>query len=141
WRGRDYLGLGCGAWGTVTENGQGVRYRNTRSIDHYLAHSEDWHTLNVLALQNGAHRPLVEQVETVDATTRLSERILLGLRLKEGVDLDEAAEQCGAVAWTPARSKAIDRLLARGRLHRYGSRIRIAQDAWLFADATISELL
>jgi oxygen-independent coproporphyrinogen-3 oxidase len=141
WKGRDYLGLGCGAWGTITQAGQGVRYRNTRSIDHYLGHHADWNTLNVLAAKDAQHRPLVEQVETVDAATRLSERILLGLRLKEGVDLDEAAAQCGAVAWTPNRTKAIDRLLVRGRLQREGSRIRIAQDAWLFADATISELL
>jgi oxygen-independent coproporphyrinogen-3 oxidase len=141
WQGRDYLGLGCGAWGTVTEEGHGVRYRNTRSIDHYLARAADWSTLNVLAVQDAAHRPLVEQVETVDATTRLSERLLLGLRLKEGVNLDEASAQCAAVAWTPARTKAIDRLVARGRLQREGSRIRIAQDAWLLADATISELL
>jgi oxygen-independent coproporphyrinogen-3 oxidase len=133
--------LGCGAWGTVTENGQGVRYRNTRSIDHYLAHGADWDTLGALTVQDPTHRPLVEQVETIDAATRLSERILLGLRLKEGVDMDEAAAQCEAPVWTPARTKAIDRLLARGRLHRDGSRIRIAQDAWLFADATISELL
>lgn len=141
WQGRDYLGLGCGAWGTVTNHGRGVRYRNTRNIDHYLAHSADWQTLDLLTPADPVHRPLVEQVETIDAQIRLSERILLGLRLKSGLDVDEAAAQCGAAMWTPTRNKAVERLVARGRLLQEGSRIRIAQDAWLFADATISELL
>lgn len=141
WQGRDYVGLGCGAWGTVTNHGRGVRYRNTRNIDHYLAHSADWQTLDLLTPADPVHRPLVEQVETIDAQVRLSERILLGLRLKSGLDVDEAAAQCGAAMWTSTRSKAVERLVARGRLLREGSRIRIAQDAWLFADATISELL
>jgi oxygen-independent coproporphyrinogen-3 oxidase len=141
WHGRDYLGVGCGAWGTVSREGGGVRYRNTRNIDHYLARSADWHNLDLVAATDPVHRPLVEQIETIDAATRLNERILLGLRLGSGVDLDEAAEQCGAVAWTDTRTKAVERLVARGRLLREGSRIRIAQDAWLLADATISELL
>jgi oxygen-independent coproporphyrinogen-3 oxidase len=146
WQGRDYLGLGCGAWGTLSNTAGGLRYRNTRSIDHYLASSTDWAKLDLTlpampSLRPSLHRPLVEQVETIDAVMRLSERILLGLRLKSGLDLDEAANQCGAVAWTAERSKTVDRLVARGRLLKEGSRIRIAQDAWLFADATISELL
>jgi oxygen-independent coproporphyrinogen-3 oxidase len=141
WQGRDYLGLGCGAWGTVTHEGIGVRYRNTRSIDHYLARAADWDALDLASPQVAIHRPLVEQIESIDATTRVSERILLGLRLKAGVDLDDVAAQCKTTTWTPARSEAVDRLVARGRLLRMGSRIRIPQDARLFADATISELL
>lgn len=141
WQGRDYLGLGCGAWGTLTREGIGVRYRNTRSIDHYLARAADWDALELSSPQVAVHRPLVEQIESIDATTRVSERILLGLRLKAGVDLDEVAAQCNVAAWTPQRSESVDRLVARGRLLREGSRIRIPQDARLFADATISDLL
>jgi oxygen-independent coproporphyrinogen-3 oxidase len=141
WQGRDYLGLGCGAWGTLTHDGIGVRYRNTRSIDHYLRHATDWNALDLSSPQVAINRPLVEQIESIDATTRVSERILLGLRLKAGVDLDEVAVQCNTTTWTRARSEAIDRLVARGRLQRAGSRIRIPEGARLFADATISDLL
>jgi len=137
WSGLDYLGLGCGAFGTVTRGGAGLRYRNTRDIELYLARSSDWGKTDL----GKAERSLVDYVEPIDAKTRLSERILLGLRLKSGLDLDEAGAQSNAPAWTPSRLKALDRLVARGRLLREGSQIRIPESAWLFADATISELL
>ena len=36
WRGADYLGLGCGAWGTVPMGGERIRYRNTPVPERYV---------------------------------------------------------------------------------------------------------
>jgi oxygen-independent coproporphyrinogen-3 oxidase len=121
WRGHDYLGLGCGAWGTVSR----VRYRNTPSIDRYLA-------------EPGA---LESEREPIDAETALRERILLGLRLDDGLDLASAARELGVEPWNPARRRAADRLIARGRLQRRDDHLRIPKNAWLHADGTIAELL
>jgi len=83
----------------------------------------------------------VSDTELISAETAFSERLLLGLRLAEGVDLDEAARETGAPAWTDERERAISRLVRSGRLAREGSRITIPRDAWLFADGVIRELL
>lgn len=121
WRGDDYLGLGCGAWGTVSH----VRYRNTPSIERYFADP------------GGAE----SEREPIDAETALRERILLGLRLGDGLDLGSAARELGVEPWNAERLRAAERLVARGRLQRRDDHLRIPKDAWLHADGTIAELL
>ncbi len=137
WRGRDYLGLGVGAWGTVTLEGRArLRYRNTPSIDRYMAAWRDNAPSEPFA--SGAH---LGEREPIDAETALSERILLGLRLAEGLDLEAAAAELGIAAWSDERRRAASKLDARGRLVVEGSRLRIPHEQWLYADGTISELL
>ena len=70
WRGRDYLALGVGAVATV----RGVRWRNAPGIAGYVA-----------ALGAGVHPK--RDVEPLDRQTRLTERVLLGLRLDEPLPL------------------------------------------------------
>ncbi len=131
WRGNDYLGLGAGAWGTLTPGGGRVRYRNTPSPERYL--ETDWTSAD---LERAA-----SELEPLSPETSLAERILLGLRMADGVDLAAAAASTGATAWTAERERAAERLVERGRLAREGDRIWIPREAWLFADGTISELI
>jgi oxygen-independent coproporphyrinogen-3 oxidase len=72
WLGRDYLGLGIGAVSTVG----GRRWRNKRSLARYAA-----------ALAGGSRPPREEEMLS-DAVIRL-ERLMLGLRLEEGVAFAE----------------------------------------------------
>jgi oxygen-independent coproporphyrinogen-3 oxidase len=74
WRGRDYLGLGVGAVSTVA----GRRWRNAPAIGGYL---------RALGAGEGPRRELV----LLDAQTRTTERVLLGLRLDEPLALDPVA--------------------------------------------------
>lgn len=133
WRGYDYLGLGTGAWGTVTLPSGRVRYRCSPSPERYQA--------------SGFSKPFVEGpegcavLEPLDAETSLRERIMLGLRLAEGFDLESAANELGVVALPPERKQALERLLQRGRIELDRSRLRIPKPQWLFADGIISELL
>ena len=92
-----------------------------------------------LAQAGGDH--VQSEREPISAETALSERIMLGLRLSEGLDLAAAARELGVPAWTPARTLAAEKLVARGRLEREGDRLRVPKAAWLFADGTIAELL
>jgi oxygen-independent coproporphyrinogen-3 oxidase len=121
WHGDDYLGLGLGAWGTVTTDGRRLRYRNTAVAERYLAGDGDWATAD---LERAGPGSLVSEVEVIDAKTELAERLMLGLRLAEGVDVDEAARASGAEAWPPARRRAVEQLIERGRLAQEGSRLR-----------------
>jgi putative oxygen-independent coproporphyrinogen III oxidase len=138
WHGDDYVGLGCGAWGTVTRGSGRVRYRNTPVPERYLTSPSAWAAAD---LNRAGPRELISELEHLSPETDLSERIMLGLRLEDGLDVEEAAHRTGAVAWSAERLRAVERLVARGRLVHEGPRLRIPYDAWLLADGTISALL
>jgi oxygen-independent coproporphyrinogen-3 oxidase len=71
WLARDYLGIGIGAVSTVA----GTRWRNTVKLATYVE-----------ALARGEAPP--RDVEPLDAETRATERLMLGLRLEEGIAVD-----------------------------------------------------
>jgi oxygen-independent coproporphyrinogen-3 oxidase len=128
WRGHDYLGLGCAAFGTLSgPDGAAVRYRNGTDPARYMR--------SVLSGELA-----VESEEPLDGETRLRERIMLGLRLREGFDLEEAAGALGVPAWTEARRSAAQRLQARGKLVIEAGHVRVPRDAWVLADGIAAEL-
>jgi len=136
WRGHDYLGLGAGAWGTVKVAGHRVRYRNTPSPERYLDSR-----MAFGSLESDCERGLVQSLEPIDADTELSERLLLGLRLIEGVDLDSIGRELGIDPWTRQRGASIERMVRQGRLERRGGTLSIPVERWLLADGTIAALL
>lgn len=132
WRGHDYLGLGCAAFGTLSrptaeDPGAGLRYRNAPNPERYLGRARRG--------DFAAH-----EREELSGETRLRERIMLGLRLVEGLDLEGAAAALGVEPWPSERRRAAERLVARGRLAIEGGRLRVPEEAWLFADGTAVEL-
>ncbi|MFT3772200.1 MAG: hypothetical protein QM820_42905 [Minicystis sp.] len=128
WRGDDYLGLGCAAFGTVSaEGGAAVRYRNHKDPIRWAAAAKSGEALEA-------------EREELDGETRLRERIMLGLRLADGLDLEQAAGSLGVPAWPPSRRKAADKLLARGRLELSGGRIRVPARARIWTDGVAAEL-
>jgi len=128
WRGRDYVGLGCAAYGTVSgERGQATRYRNKTDPQKYMAAA-----IAGPSTQGSA--------ETLDPETRLRERIMLGLRVAEGLDLAAAAEELGVEAWTDERKRAADKLVKRGQLAIENGRVTVPRSAWLFADGIAAAL-
>jgi len=138
WYGDDYLGLGCGAWGTLRSDKRRVRYRNTPAPDRYLASRGAWKDADLERVAGGG---LVSAVEILDSETALRERIMLGLRLAQGLDLEACATALDVEAWPADREKRARRLIERGRLVRNGSRLSIPKTQWLFADGTIAELM
>jgi putative oxygen-independent coproporphyrinogen III oxidase len=136
WLGRAYLGLGCGAWGTLNAGSARYRYRNTPSPERYLASGPSFASAELLR-----EGPLVANFESISPETALAERIMLGLRLADGVDLERAADELGTPLWTPERVRARDKLVAQGKLTLRGSVALIPKAKWLFADGIISELM
>ena len=98
--GRDYLGLGTGAWGTYTLSGRRVRYRNTPSPERYLGRP---HAAG-RDRSHDARSELVSEVEPIDPETALRERLMLGLRLEDGLDVDFAAQELGVPPGQPLAS-------------------------------------
>lgn len=136
WRGRDYLGLGTGAVGTMTLPEGRVRYKNLLSPERYLAAYRP----SVGAGSDPFSEHLTER-ESLDGETSLREGIMLGLRILEGIDTDELMRATGAEFWTHARTRAASRLEARGLLQRTGPRLAIPEAHWLLADGIVRELL
>ncbi len=138
WRGDEYLGLGCGAVGALNNHADGdagegttaTRYRNTPSPEAYVR----------VAKMDDDVASLATETEALSGETRLKERIMLGLRLASGLDLDEAARGLGVESFSRERTRAIEALEARGRLVREGARLRIPRSAWLFTDDIAARL-
>jgi oxygen-independent coproporphyrinogen-3 oxidase len=133
WRGYDYLGLGTGAWGTVTLANGRIRYRNSPSPERYQAARFE----QPFAVAGDS----CSVVEPLDAETSLRERIMLGLRLAEGFDLGAAARELGVDALPTERRRSLEKLRAKGQIEQDGERLRVPKSQWLFADGIISELL
>jgi oxygen-independent coproporphyrinogen-3 oxidase len=125
WRGDEYLGLGCGAYGFVMrEAGSGVRYRNEVLPESYVVRAGD----------------IRDTSEPLDGPTLMRERIMLGLRMDGGIDLDQAAETLGTPGWTEERDRVATWLVERGRVVREAGRLRVPRAAWLWTDDTAARL-
>ena len=129
WRGESWLAAGPSASGHLrTENG-GWRWKNAPRLT-------DWET-GVLA---GGWSPVVD-LESPEPVRALAERIMLGLRLAEGLDapsLDAEASRLGAGR---AFAAAQERERRAGWLARRGDRLVLTDEGWLHADAVAARLM
>jgi oxygen-independent coproporphyrinogen-3 oxidase len=78
--------------------------------------------------------------EHLDPDTLLRERIMLGLRMKDGFDLEAAAREVGAEPYSNDRRAALAKLEERGRIVRHGARIAVPRAAWIWVDDTAAAL-
>lgn len=78
WRRQNYLGIGCAAASCYIDK----RWSNLRNLDDYFAEVEQ------------GRLPVCEQ-ETLSIDEIIAEAIFLGLRLRQGINLNQFAEQYG----------------------------------------------
>jgi len=119
WRGRDYLGIGPGAVGTVA----GVRQRDLPDLEGYLA-----------AVERGAEPP--REQEALSGATRARERLLLAARTGERVSLavlagviDEGALPALAGAGLVSLTGGTLRVTRKGRYVANGVCVRLFRDS------------
>lgn len=136
WRGAPYLGLGLGAWGTLRLPERVIRYRNTVVAERYLE-LEHW---PLPAADNSGAGLVHQQFEQLQPEQLVLERLMLGLRIAEGVDLVNLEEELGVTVLTPTRQRRIERLQQRQQVIFDGRRLAIPRTAWLHADGIITEL-
>jgi putative oxygen-independent coproporphyrinogen III oxidase len=132
WRGREYLGLGCGAYGTLRSAAGALRYRNQATPRSYLRAVQVCSTAGVETIHASEER--------LDGLALLRERIMLGLRMREGVDLAAIGADLGLDVFSADRERALAMLQSRGRIVRRGSRISVPREAWIWADDTAATL-
>jgi oxygen-independent coproporphyrinogen-3 oxidase len=115
WTGGEYLALGVGATGTVGAS----RWSNQRSWEKYLSEVE-------------AGRLPSATVEPLDATTLARERIAMGLRLVNGVDLSSLG---------PFDDALLEKFVKLGAAVREGSRLRLTEKGLDVHSAIAAQLI
>ena len=123
WQGEPYFGFGPGAARYVA----GRRETNHRSTTTYLRRIER------------GDSPTAE-TETLDAEQRARERLVLGLRLIEGIHLREFESATGTHVDALAGPQ-LDRFVQLGMLTRDAQRIRLTRDGLLISDSLWPDLL
>jgi putative oxygen-independent coproporphyrinogen III oxidase len=141
WRGEEYVGVGCGAFGMLREGdagdgaARGLRYRNAIDPRKYVEATRE-----VKSDRVGEGDGLSLSSEPLDGEALLRERIMLGLRLATGIDLGAHGRALGVEGWTPERTREVLRLASRGRVVREGDCLRIPRGGWLWTDDTAARL-
>ncbi len=134
WHGAAYVGLGCAAYGFGFDEGsprRGVRYRDDPDPARYVEATR--HSLAEVTVTR----------EPLDAETLLRERIMLGLRLADGLDLGAQARELGLAredVFTAERTREVEKLVREGTLEREGDVVRIPPARRLATDGVAARL-
>ncbi len=123
WRYADYIGVGPGAHGRIAADGR--KYASAA-----LKSPSEW-----VAKVNECGHGREERVE-LDARQQAEEAVLMGLRLREGLNLRELEARTG---FSPA-PQDIAGLEAEGLIRRYGDRLSATQAGTLVANALIETI-
>lgn len=123
WEGGDYLGLGAGSHSHL----DGRRFHNHLQPRHYAA-------------EVAARGTAIAGEERLEPSARVGEAFMLGLRLRDGVDLAALEARYGA-APVRARAPALAAFDAAGLVERRGSRVRLTERGLLVANEVLAAVL
>ena len=126
WRGDDWLAAGPSASG----HAGGHRWKNVPRLG-------DW--LEGVAAGAG-YSPIVDY-EGPDARRALAERLMMGLRLSEGVDRASVVEAAGSFGRGEALERGAWAMADLGRLTDADGRWTLTEEGFLFADGVASALM
>jgi coproporphyrinogen III oxidase-like Fe-S oxidoreductase len=128
WRYGDYVGIGPGAHGRMTIDGKKLATQRIRSPEAWLE--------QVQSKGHGAEDP-----DILDADTQLSETILMGLRLTEGVPESRIQAITGSGFDTTFDTNRLDALVENGFIIRSDTAIKATPSGRARLDAVIAHLL
>ena len=120
WRYGDYSGIGPGAHGRRT----GMRTVRHRKPENFLS-----------ALQRNGHGLAEEEPLTVQEAA--DEALVMGLRLREGIDADALEKRFGKAVVDQAR---VEQLVESGHLEKDGARIALTASGRLVLDRVLAEI-
>ena len=126
WRQDQWLACGPSASG----HARGIRWKNTPRLDDYLSRSDrGWAPTS--------------EVEPRDARRAVRERIMTGLRLREGLPAEWLLSQASLIAHdTEARvRRALERMSEQGLLSQREPAIVLSDSGVLIADALAARLM
>jgi len=122
WRYGDYIGVGPGAHGRR----EGVATVRRKKPENWMA-----------AVDRNGHG--IEAEETLDPVTRATEALVMGLRLREGVDLTRITALAEGREMVDA--KAVATLSRQGLVQHTGGRLIVTGDGALLLDAILRDIV
>lgn len=124
WRYRDYIGIGPGA------HGRRLNFATQRhkKPENYLS-----------AMQRNQHG--ITQEEALDAETRATEALLMGLRLAEGINLADLEVHTGFPAQQMVDARTVERIARLGLIRRKGDHITVTPQGMPLLDAILPEIV
>ncbi len=128
WRYSDYAGIGPGAHGRVTLNGALLATRRHRA-------PEPW----AERVERSGHGTTHE--EPVAPADRAREMLLMGLRLREGVEEERFVRRTGMPLDDALDADVLRRAADEGYVERAGGRLRATSEGRLRLDRLLAELL
>ena len=128
WRYGDYVGLGPGAHGRLTLDGEKRATRQRRLPEAWLA-----------AVEADGHA--TEADAALDARARLEELLMMGLRLTEGVSRARIRAESGLELQDALDPSALERLADAGFVTLDAGRLRATREGRLRLDAVLAALL
>ena len=116
WTDGEWFAFGCGAHGTRA----GVRTKNVSGTEEYIRRVTD------------GEDPVTER-RVLTPNERLEEALFTGLRLSEGVDIEDAGTRYGVDVWA-RYGPALEPFLQEGWVIRDGTRLRLTRAGMLMAN-------
>jgi oxygen-independent coproporphyrinogen III oxidase len=123
WQDGEWLGFGCGAHSTDA----GVRWRNVSATSDYIERID-------------AGESIVAERRALTSDERVEEALFMGLRLCEGVDLDNFRSRYGVDAWA-RYGDALGPFLDSSVLRKNGGRLALTREGMLVANEVMAALV
>ena len=124
WRYDDYIGIGPGAHG---------RRLNTATQRHKKPENF------LSAVERNIHG--ISSEEHLDAATRATESLLMGLRLAEGVDLGRLSQKTGIPAADLLDMDAVDKIAQLGLITREDNHVTVTPQGMPLLDAILPQIV
>jgi oxygen-independent coproporphyrinogen-3 oxidase len=124
WRYDDYIGIGPGAHGRRL-NAATQRHKKP---ENFLS-----------AVERNAHG--ISSEDHLDASTRATESLLMGLRLAEGIDLGRLSQRTGIAAADLLDIDAVDKIAQLGLIARDGDHVTVTPQGMPLLDAILPQIV
>lgn len=124
WRYDDYIGIGPGAHGRRLE----AATQRHKKPENFLS-----------AVERNAHG--ISSEDRLDATTRATESLLMGLRLAEGISLSRLSERTGIASDGLLDTHAVDKIAQLGLIRRDGDRVTVTPQGMPLLNAILPQIV
>lgn len=124
WRYQDYVGIGPGAHGRRL----GQATMRHRKPENFLS-----------AVERNQHG--LKSEEQLDTTTQAMEALLMGLRLREGVDISALSDRFAIDSADLIDWKAVDKLVGLGFINRHMWKIQVTPNGFPLLDAILPQIV
>ena len=124
WRYDDYIGIGPGA------HGRRLNFATQR-------HKKPENFLS--AVERNAHG--ISSEDRLDAATRATESLLMGLRLAEGISLSRLSDRTGIASDNLLDTHAVDKIAQLGLIRSDGDRVTVTPQGMPLLDAILPQIV